>query len=1475
MKTFSNSLVLALCFFVSHLTFSQVIERVPVVSNDHNWMSSISYDLQGNTISKGVNYFNELGKATQQQSWDILTGRVWNTEVRYDSFNRPVLQTLSAPINNTATFGFRPDFIMVGNAPLSLMDYDGPLTYFSPSAISGQVNTLGWYYSNQNTLDPYQDVTDYPYIRTLFSNLNPGSTQGILGGNKVTINNQPQWLQSFSFSMVAEKPISTSDVFYTFYDGRKVMKTVTRDVQGGEAVVYSDTDGNVLGAARSGYGGISGNALSPKNVYSEIMDKGYVDIHISEDCTGITFSNLDLINKHNIRIFNLITEVNLGTVTGNSFTLSPGFYRIEDTNNYYGKNNTTATPVAPVKVNYTVSYFDLTYNEYDISNRVIKSVQPQGSLSADKQESVFKYNTLGQLLETTSVDEGTSKFLYRRDGQIRFSQNAKQAKENAFSYTNYDNLGRPIESGVYKGTDVIFSTSGLTNYPNAIRAWEIVDDSDGLPLSDRSEQNFTVYDLFDSNLMTKLQSCNMPLPEFKQTFLSGNVSYTYTENPKTNKTWYSYDVYGRVKWMIQEIEGLSCLKTINYEYNPVNGNLIKVDYQRYNSTERFVHLYDYNAAGQLTDVSTSKSGSFFTHQAHYNYNESGALIRTELADDLQGIDYVYNLSGQLKAINHPSLLAADDPGNDGNNGFAADVFGMQLDYFSGDYSRNNSPKPIVATPQGIDQYNGNIKAARWNTNLPSTTQNAYIYQYNKKNWLTGATFGAANSSALFTPNADGDYNVSNITYDSNGNIQTLKRKGYTDGAGSNSMDSFNYHYDYLKKNRLLYVKDTEDNVDVNRYSDLRDQQVLVQTGGNTQFPFTNLPNYVYNDLGQLEVNIQDKISYEYYASGLISRINSLDTQNTGTYINLEYRKYDVLLPFQDTKRTWGGSRASSPETIFLNCMAGNDLMQQQFGESLFLRLLGSGDANTKLRIAPNTFMKVSFDLVVDKYLYIDPLSGGGELELLEDENGVEIIPTIVVNLKKPDGTLISTQTINARPADLCDRYFAEHINFEFTSGNDGFVILELIRSHNLASVPDGQTQQVFIDNISSRAALSTKVAYFYNDRGHRIRKESYSGENTYKTYYVADASGTVLAVYNGASGSTIRTGPPTVTENGIYGNGRIGVFKRDSSREGGYSLYEISDHLGNVRAVIMKAGAALVSLTNKADYYPFGMPMPNKHTTDGNYRYAFQGQEKDGETGMEAFELRLWDARLGRWLTVDPQQQYPSPYLGMGNNPISRIDPDGGADGGPGDPPPTVLEELVINVSKSGIGQNIQYGLAWGATFALNALGTQANNNVSLGAVNLPDASRYGEFEGAARIGRLAGNLSTMFQGGGEVIGAGGAEVLTFGGATVPAGIVAVHGGAVAAAGTVGTGKEILGLVNYFSKKGHSSAGSGNFNFKKISDSLLKSLGIDAHAIKYEFLGKKAPVAQYDLYVNNTTKEIFIFKKGGKGDGIATGHYIK
>jgi len=53
--------------------------------------------------------------------------------------------------------------------------------------------------------------------------------------------------------------------------------------------------------------------------------------------------------------------------------------------------------------------------------------------------------------------------------------------------------------------------------------------------------------------------------------------------------------------------------------------------------------------------------------------------------------------------------------------------------------------------------------------------------------------------------------------------------------------------------------------------------------------------------------------------------------------------------------------------------------------------------------------------------------------------------------------------------------------------------------------------------------------------------------------------------------------------------------------------------------------------------------------------------------------LRQYDSRLGRWLTKDPMGQYASPYMAMGNNPVSFIDPSGGYD---------YLEESIIRNQK-------------------------------------------------------------------------------------------------------------------------------------------------------------------------------------------------
>jgi RHS repeat-associated protein len=85
-----------------------------------------------------------------------------------------------------------------------------------------------------------------------------------------------------------------------------------------------------------------------------------------------------------------------------------------------------------------------------------------------------------------------------------------------------------------------------------------------------------------------------------------------------------------------------------------------------------------------------------------------------------------------------------------------------------------------------------------------------------------------------------------------------------------------------------------------------------------------------------------------------------------------------------------------------------------------------------------------------------------------------------------------------------------------------------------------------------------------------------------------------------------------------------------------------------------------------ADFYPFGLTIEDRQIQREFYRHGYQGQfsEKDEETGWNHFELREYDPEIGRWLRVDPYRQYMSPYIGLGNDPINMVDPDGGI-GGP------------------------------------------------------------------------------------------------------------------------------------------------------------------------------------------------------------------
>ena len=76
--------------------------------------------------------------------------------------------------------------------------------------------------------------------------------------------------------------------------------------------------------------------------------------------------------------------------------------------------------------------------------------------------------------------------------------------------------------------------------------------------------------------------------------------------------------------------------------------------------------------------------------------------------------------------------------------------------------------------------------------------------------------------------------------------------------------------------------------------------------------------------------------------------------------------------------------------------------------------------------------------------------------------------------------------------------------------------------------------------------------------------------------------------------------------------------------------------------------------------------MPGRTTSSGSYRYGFNGKENDNEVKGEGaqydYGFRIYDPRLGRFLSVDPLiADYPSwsPYPFAMNRPIDGIDVDG------------------------------------------------------------------------------------------------------------------------------------------------------------------------------------------------------------------------
>ncbi|WP_229725024.1 LamG-like jellyroll fold domain-containing protein [Hymenobacter baengnokdamensis] len=475
------------------------------------------------------------------------------------------------------------------------------------------------------------------------------------------------------------------------------------------------------------------------------------------------------------------------------------------------------------------------------------------------------YDTSGRLLATESNDEGRSEYVYAQDGRIRFSQSALQRPAGRFSFSNYDEIGRVVESGEYTpgaGTATVFENH-LTATPAATSVLQpaLLEErmpTNSLAAANCAQRNRVWYDLpFDGSVGS--QGLDSQLGGRQQQFVVGAVAKTQNDNVTT---WYSYDELGRVTWVVQDIVGVG-VKTLDYQYD-FSGNVLQVAYQKQQS-DSFYHYYSYDAAQRLTTVYTGTDGLTRTLQAQYSYYLHGPLKRVQVAGNLQGVDYVYTLQGTLKSINHAT--AALEPGQDSpaTNGVYKDLFALTLEYFSGDYrsSSLDVPAPSLPGTSVADRFDGTIRSASWRTGASADIQRL-AYTYDEKSQLQNSTYSnwqLLNKAYQLNGASTNSFQEGGLRYDPNGNLQSLRR---TNQVGAVT-DNFSYTY---KPNT--------------------NQLAEVHTGSSSG---STVLDYDYDELGQM-TRQRDEQGQRYFTYDVTGK-------TTGVYLDLAHQQPVVTFAYDD------------------------------------------------------------------------------------------------------------------------------------------------------------------------------------------------------------------------------------------------------------------------------------------------------------------------------------------------------------------------------------------------------------------------------------------------------------------------------------------------------------------------------------------------------------------------------------------------